>query len=277
MDQLNPFISELTHARVNNALIGFRLKEEGPKEYWLVRRVWTPKGGKQATFLQELPVKVRSEAHFLTRGKIGHWSECLISPHQQAQIDLIMWDRLSCSCSRQKPPPSIVVHAFNMFSTEFMFSLTESLFTAGARTPRVIPLISTRDYGYSRAIASKASQYLPHLNLLYPNPPAQKQNKERQKLEKKRVVGLSCIFARLAFLAVISYFTQPACFVDFLLAVSYVTQAAKVRAGWRLVFLLSFGWAAGIALLASAWIDQRLGVVVMFVHSSHPASKGKTT
>lgn len=98
-----------------------------------------------------------------------------------------MWDRLSCSCSRQKPPPSIVVHAFNMFSTEFMFSLTESLFTAGARTPRVIPLIcpTTRDYGYSRAIASKASQYLPHLNLLYPNPPAQKQNKERQKLEKK--------------------------------------------------------------------------------------------
>lgn len=114
-----------------------------------------------------------------------------------------------------------------MFSTEFMFSLTESLFTD--RTPRVRPLIcpTTRDYGYSRAIASKASQYLPHLNLLYPNPPAQKQNKERQKLEKKkRVVGLSCILARLAFLAVISYFTQPnssepACFVDFLLAVSY--------------------------------------------------------
>lgn len=63
----------------------------------------------------------------------------------------------------------------------------------------------------------------------------------------------------------------------FLLAVSYITQAAKVRAGWRLVFLVSFGWAAGIALHASAWIDQRLGVVVIFFHSSHPAIKGKTT
>lgn len=35
--------------------------------------------------------------------------------------------------------------------------------------------------------------------------------------------------------------------------------------------------AAGIALDASAWIDQRLGVVVMFAYSSHPASKEKTT
>jgi uncharacterized membrane protein YdcZ (DUF606 family) len=44
----------------------------------------------------------------------------------------------------------------------------------------------------------------------------------------------------------------------------------------RLYFLFP-GMGGGKAILASAWIDQRLGVVVIFVHSSHPASKGKTT
>jgi len=38
-------------------------------------------------------------------------------------------------------------------------------------------------------------------------------------------------------------------------------------------FITSIDFSGGRALLALAWIDQRLGVVVIFVHSSHPAER----